>query len=502
MTPTPIGTPTATATYDPGVGGDRYELDDRCDAARFTSADGGPQEHTFHKIGDVDWVTFAAIEDKLYRVEVVAGTDSPADVVLELYISCDTLPTERWFKSFTPGVRLDFTAPETGLIYLRLSNYAAEIAGNHVSYTLSVRQLAQDVGSRALIIVAGRLRGSDSLQNNIHNVTDQVYRLFQANGYNDADILYLATDSGLAGYDAAVTRDSLRNGITNWAVERLTGEGVFNLYMIDHGQPDKFYLDEVTGQRLNPDELHGWLAQLEAARPGVRVNVFIEACESGSFIEGAESISRNGRVVVTSTTATTDAKASRAGAYFSDHFLSGLYQGQNVLTSFVDARAVARSIFSLQDAWLDANGNRVPNELEDSAIAAQRSFAYANTLAGDEWAPHIFSVTGPEEIQAFQGTVRADVRDDVKVRLVWGVVYPPDYVPPATSEQLQAETLPTFLFNSVAGGDLYAGEYGGFSQHGVYRIVVHAEDNKGLVARPVEIFVEVGGQNYLPLLLK
>lgn len=489
-------------TQQPGEQGDLYEPDDTCAQAKPIPADGIAQHRTFHKPGDADWVVFNATAGVLYRIEVIPPVDSPADVDLELYDTCLGLPVETWFRSFTPGVRLDFTAPATGPIFLRLSNHDALVASSQVRYALSVRPLETDTAGRALIIVAGRWRSSDSLQRNIHNVAQQAYRLFQQNGYTDDNILYLATDSRLPGYDAALTRDSLRNGIITWAAAHVTNDGVLNLYLIDHGQPDTFYLDGVAGQRLYPEDLDSWLAQLEAARPGLRVNVFIEACQSGSFIEGVRSISKPGRVIVTSTTATADAKASPDGAYFSDHFLTGLRQGYNVFTSFMDARAVAQSIYALQEAWLDADGDRVPNELEDAAVAAQRSFTYANTLAPEEWPPHIFSVTAPVAVHNYRGLFRADVRDDVFVRAVWGVVYPPDYTPPATGEQLQPETLPIFLFTRTGDEEIFEGVFTGFTQRGTYRVIIHAEDNRGLVARPVEVFVNVGSRVYLPLVVR
>jgi hypothetical protein len=209
-----------------------------------------------------------------------------------------------------------------------------------------------------------------------------------------------------------------------------------------------------------------------------------------------------GRVILTSTSAANDAKASLSGAYFSDHLLTWLYQGYNLFASFYEARTVAKDIFVLQDAWLDSNGNRIPNELEDSALAAQRSFAYAGTLPGNDWPPHIFQVIGPTAITNFSGEIRADVRDDVKVDQVWAVVYPPDYQPPTTSQELLPEVLPTFVLSPLNNGSLYAGKFTGFTQPGVYRIVVQAKDNDNLVARPVVIEVNAGSQIFLPLMVR
>lgn len=48
---------------------------------------------------------------------------------------------------------------------------------------------------------------------------------------------------------------------------------------------------------------------------------------------------------------------------------------------------------------IDANGNGIPNELTDGAIAASRSFAYAGTFSSDDWPPHIFTVTAKRNQQ-------------------------------------------------------------------------------------------------------
>lgn len=500
-TPTEVATPTATPTATQTQhGGDAAESDNSCPQAATIVANGATQERTFHESGDVDWVRFSVNAGVTYRIEVNIPTTSRADVDLEVYANCDSVPVEKWNASFTPGVRLDFTATSSGDLYLRLANYDATVAGNEVSYQLAVYPLVTQSTNRALIIVAGRLRGADRLQSNIHTVTEAVYRLFQRNGYDDEHIQYLTTDSRLAGHDAAVSKASLKAAITQWATQQLQADGVLTLYMIDHGSPDLFYLDDVSGQRLTPAELNEWLTQLESTVTGIKINVIIEACQSGSFITNPQSISKTGRVIITSTNDQHDAKASRTGAYFSDHLLTWLHQGYNLSASFIEARAVAKQVFTLQDAWLDANGNAIANEFEDAARAAQRSFAYEGTLSGDDWPPHIFAVQGPTTITNFKGVVQADVRDNVKVRSVWAVVYPPDYQPPATGQELQAETLPTFLLSSVANGDFYAGEYTGFTQPGVYQIVIHAEDNDDLVARPVVIEVNTGSQNFLPII--
>ena len=480
--------------------GDTFEVDNSCTRHRPIAADGSEtQAHTFHAPADEDWVRFTVAAGSTYRIEVQVPADSSADVNLEVYAQCEAPAFDDWQESFSPGARLDVTAPASGQVYVRLTNQDAAVAGANVAYQLSVRALSGDTSNRALILLAGRLRGNDSLQKNIHNVTNAVYTLFQRNGYTDDNIQYLATDTNLAGFDAAATRENLRSAITQWAKTKVGNGGVLTLYLMDHGGVETFYIDELSNQRLSPSDLDGWLTELEAALPNIKINVIIEACQSGSFVTPPQSISKANRVVIASTNDVNDAKASKDGAYFSDHLLTWLHQGYNLLVAFDEAREVASTVFVLQQAMIDANGNGIPNELTDGAIAASRSFAYAGTFSSDDWPPHIFAVQMPAAINNFSGVIQADVRDNQQVRQVWAVVYPPDYTPPTTGQELQPEVLPTFLLTPVDNGSLYAGEFTGFTQTGLYRIVVQAEDADGLVARPVVIEVSAGSKLFLPL---
>ncbi len=427
------------------------------------------------------------------------ANDSDADVDLEVYTACDAVPdTEK--PAFNPGVRLNFTAPATGKIHIKLANHDGTQFGAAFRYVVNVRQLADASSNRALIIVAGRLRGSDRLQKNINNISQNVYKIFQKNGYNDDLIKYLATDTNLAGFDETANKASVQAAITTWALSKVNNNGVLTLYMVDHGHPDLFYVDEVNGQRISPSELNDWLTQLETAAPGVTINVIIEACQSGSFIQKPNTISKAGHLVITSTDADNDAKASQDGAYFSDQFLSELAQGRTLASSFSAAQRVAKRIFSLQDAWLDGDGDSVANQASDTVVAEKRSFADKGTL-GEDWAPYIFSVQPPPPVINFSTVITADVRDDKPGIQVKVVVYPPDYTPHTTGQELQPETLVSFILSNTSG-DLWSGPYGGFTQIGTYRLMIYADDKDGLAAVPVEVLVNTGSRVFLPLVAR
>jgi len=480
--------------------GDSYEPDDTCAQARTISIDGTVQERTFHQHADEDWVVFTATAGVTYRIEGYVPVGSPADVNVEVYDQCVGDPLDEQHNTFSPGVRLEFTAPADGPLYLRWFNHDPAVYGADVAYHVSVQALSAEATPGAVIIVAGRYRYHDPLQNNIHYAAGQVYQMFQNNGYPADRIYYLSTELTQPGANALATVSNLEEAITTWALGRVDEERPLTLYLVDHGIPNRLYLDKPAGEWVTPAQLDTWLAQVEAARSGLHVNVFVEACYAGSFIGLPQSLSRAGRVVVASTGATNLAYASDRGAIFSDHFSAALNQGASVYGAFESARGATRAAYPYQTPWLDANGNGIPNEPADAQIAALRGFAYAGTLSSDQWPPYIAQVA-PVSVSAGAGDLRVEVRDDSEVRYVWAVIYPPSYTPPTTQEELVQETLPPVELLSQ-GNDWYGAKYTGFNEIGEYRVVFYAEDDLGLAAQPVAITVRTGWAVYLPIVAR
>jgi hypothetical protein len=490
---------------------DAHEPDDLCAQARTIPTDGTVQVHTFHDEADADWVTFDAISGTTYLIEAQIPAGSPADVVLELYDQCDAPPQGGQDPAFSPGVRLEFPAPADGPLYLKLLNHDPTVYGPEVVYHLSVRALDDAPSPGAVVLVAGKLRDNDPLQDNIHHVTDAVYCLFQAYGYDGDRVHYLATDAtldadddGTPDVDAPPSPANLEQAITSWAVDKVGPDRAFTLYLMDHGGYDLFYLDGST-QTVSPDELDGWLETLEAAAPGVKVNVIVEACHSGSFIDSAsaveliQTVSKPGRVVIASTGAYALAYATDEGAAFSDPFLQALALDLSLYASFQEARWAVQEAHPDQTPWLDDDGDGVPNEGEEGEEAARRGFAYAGTF-GDVWPPYVvWAEIG--EIQHGTGDITAEVRDDVGVSEVWAVIYPPSYQPPdpATTEELVLESLTTVPLSDTNGDGVYSAVYDGFDETGAYRVVVYAVDGEGLVGRPKGAEVH---RLYLPLVVR
>jgi len=483
--------------------------------AKPLTTDGLPQQHSFHAQADQDWLRFPVTANTAYIIEGDVPNDSVADLLLGIYDQCSSGALETQDYSYSPDVRLTFTATQSTDYYIRLVNSKADRYGDDVTYQIAVREVAPAATVGALIIVAGRLQEEDALQAQIHKVTDRVYRLWRNQGYPADRIRYLATDlnrdpdsDGKADVHAMPDNANLRQAITEWATGSLQPGQPLTLYLMDHGGYDKFYLDEPRRERLSPQDLDQWLTTLETAVPGVRVTVIIEACNAGSFIDPDKSISRAGRVVIASSGAYELAWATNSGAFFSDALLDGLAMGKTLLGAFYEAQANTRRSPSAQTPWLDDDGDQVPNSGDDGLEAAKVSFRAAGAFDRSAylWQPYV--VQGEARASDNLVTAGADnrreiwaeVRDDGKVESVWAVIYPPGYQPPTDSEALVNGPPPITL--QARGNNQYAGLYGAFDAVGNYRIVIYALDDDDLHSPAKEFFFANGSQIFLPTVMR
>jgi hypothetical protein len=354
----------------------------------------------------------------------------------------------------------------------------------------------------ALIIVAGRLRVNDPELPAIHAATDRAYRVWLGNGYAPERIYYLATDltrdpdgDGQADVDALSTHANLQAAITQWAVDKIGPDRALTIYLMDHGEYDKFYLDGPNSELVRPQDLDGWLDQLNANVP---INIIIEACKAGSFIDRDFSISGPNRVVIASTGAFALAYATGENVIFSNALFDGLEEKRNLESAFREARTNTKHLHGDQEAWIDDNGDGLPNRPEDGQLARQRSFARPGSLSSAPWAPYVLQAE-TRGAGSTRHEIWAEVRDNTPdgVQTVWAVVYPPSYQPPADSAALVSGPPPLQL--QRRGHDQYAALYGQFDEVGVYRIVVYAVDDEKLTSRPLSFTVQMGSKTYLPL---
>ncbi|HIC90438.1 MAG TPA: hypothetical protein EYP04_13690 [Anaerolineae bacterium] len=417
-----------------------------------------------------------------------------------------TQGTEKWDYSLAGGFDNFYVEDVSlGVGDNQIEVTAYDDAGNAGNASLTIHHLTGSPGR--VIIVAGHSE-TYSLQTNIYNSANRVYRVFQGAGFGDDDIYYLAPSSqdpdgdGEDEVDAPATPANLRNAIETWAGEAGgVGPGKpLYLYLMDHGLREVFCTDGCHGSgRTTPRDLDTWLSTLESSTGADEINIIIEACHSGSFIDRVddlrESISKPGRVVITSTDRDSNAYASAQGAYFSDAFFSCIAASNDLKTCYHQAKAAVTLAGNKQTPWMDDNGDGLADS-NDGSIAQNRYVA------------HFFGASPPQIMDASvtvengSGVLTATVeRGAEEVTLVWAAVYAPSFHEPiSTTLELGVPLLRLEADPEVEG--LYRTTYpGGFTEPGQYRVLFYAQDRAETYAQPK--LVIVGERRlYLPLAMK
>jgi hypothetical protein len=505
-TPTTQPTPTDTPTTQPPAVGDGFEPDNGCDRAHTVATDGTSEVHTFSPKEDDDWIRFDIVKGATYIIVANVPITSSANVVFASYKSCAEAEEEEHDPAFAVDAQMNYKARRDGVAFLRIRNHQRSQGGSDYTYLLSVRRLPQEPSVGAAIIVAGKLDREDPLQTNIYTATNSIYALMASRGYGHDRIYYLSTDPSLdadgdktADVDAASGYETLKYAITQWARQRVDATHPLILYMMDHGRPEEFYLDGA-GHFVTPDDLHQWLGELEAQTPGLRSIIIIEACNSGSFLFTPQSISKPGRIVITSTGPVQQAYPSDWSAIFTEQMVTALYNGRTLFDAFLTARAAASKAHSDQTPFMDDNGNSLFDATDGQE--AQHFGLGSAAFPGDvSWPPMIVAATAVRS-SGSHGTLSATVVDDREIRsgLVRAVLYPPSYVPPPSGDQLRQENLPSVTLADPDHDGVYTGEWDGFTEAGVYRVVFYARDDDARAAQPYA--VESGAWVYLPAITR
>jgi hypothetical protein len=473
---------------------DAYEPDNACPQARPIAVDGAPQAHTFHQNADADWVWFEVTAGRTYIIQT-ANTQPNADTTLQLHAACPQPPLFSDENAFGSDAQLTFQAPFSGSVFVKVTNHDPAIFGPDTGYELSVRTFQQ---APIAVIVAGH-NNAFTLQNNINHAADLAFRALMNSGVPKANLRYLGPDlnrdvDGNGLFDdlaALATPTNVRQAVQDWARQRGVGlEVPFFLVLVDHGFFDQFLADGSQG-RISAADLNLWLSNLEATSGADQINVILEACKAGSFIDstdqGPARISGRNRVIIASTSSSLDAYPSSLGAYFSDAFWSSVGQNQDLKTAFEQALRAVQATGLNQTPWLDDNGDGLPNS-GDGALAYSRGLGIATVNRG----PVIDSVQIINS-HGSQATIQAQVRDDRGAERVWAVIYPPGFTGPAP---VQDETTPSVNVPSVnlvsAGGGRFSAVYSGFNQPGQYRLVIYAQDADGNQAFPMTTYLSPG----------
>jgi len=136
---------------------DSYEGDNAINSAREIKLD-EVQTHNFTQISDQDWLKFTAQADKSYLIQTL-NLDTAADTTITLYdLDQTTVITSNDDYSGTLASAITWTAPKSGVYYIKVTNWNPNVKDCGTSYDVTVKEtvkrLAGDVncdGQRTII---------------------------------------------------------------------------------------------------------------------------------------------------------------------------------------------------------------------------------------------------------------------------------------------------------------------------------------------------------------
>lgn len=232
-----------------------------------------------------------------------------------------------------------------------------------------------------------------------------------------------------------------------------------------HGHVGEFDINGNAEDHLSSDSLALWLDQINLDQLSPLV-VVLEACFSGSFVP---VLAGDNRIVIAACRADQFADYLN-GECFSTNFWEEIWYGNNVWDAFFFAYQRAQMYLNGQEPLLDADGNGIPNEATDEAIA-QNVFLGGELMHG-ALLPEIREY--PDEVYLSGGQVSVIVRCNGVMDCVWFRIFPANYsgMPPVYE-------LPIVQMNHI-GSFNYSGSYtndGFFQTDGEYIVQVDALDD-------------------------
>jgi hypothetical protein len=362
----------------------------------------------------------------------------------------------------------------------------ADIANNRVQTFINI-PLANN--PKAIVLAGGGPYPGNSLWGATQAMANLAYNTLLYKGFTPDMIQYLSDDTDLRliggelpDVDGESTKANLMDAITNWASD---ADELF-IYMTDHGGYDDglatgtFRMSANETERLTAAELGGWLDSLT-----IPVTVINDSCQSGSFL----SIAGADRTVIGSSAQGEVAYFTGNGALsFSSAFWGRVLNGGSVGEAQQYAELALGFTPTVQTPQLDADGDGTANESADYTAVSAAYIGAAASRAGS--APIISDVSPDQNIDGTAtASVQANVADGDGVNSVWAVLRPPNFI--VASDDTPVTDLPRFDLAETSPGT-WEGTYDGFTQHGTYEVVVHAEDQLGNSAVPQRTTVTVG----------
>jgi hypothetical protein len=345
---------------------------------------------------------------------------------------------------------------------------------------------------RALII-AGH-QENDPLWPSFQFLANRFYKVLINRRLND-DLIYVMS-SGSDAVECCLDESSptepkiadyLKNLTPEDAAFLVNEKTPLLIYLVDHGGKNRFQLD--TDQYLRADFLDRQLDNLQD-KTQCEVQIIIDACYSGSFMDDLAPSERQKRIIITSTGPDHPSYSDNDGREsFSSYLFNWLSQGCSLGESFSSAQSAIQSRpYLYQDQIPTVNNILLANETHLGG-----TFATSNLM------PNIIFHTPNQVLSEPSLTITAEVIDiEDSECLVWASILPPNHHKPIFGEFISPQwQLERIGLNPIPDEEnIYAGTYDCFYQKGLYVVYLYASDSVGNIDSK-EIYLNVT-QDHIP----
>ena len=347
---------------------------------------------------------------------------------------------------------------------------------------------------RALIIAGGGIQ-DNALSETTQYLADRFYRLLINRHLNDNFIYYMSSVTNELNDrvdDIYLTEQSVAEYLTDLYQDGppyLVNEKTpLIIYMVDHGGNDLFKLNKKAF--LSADALNHSLDLLQQ-KTNCEIQIIIDACYAGSFIDDLSHENSQNRIIITATGENAPAYYDQEGREsFSSHLFNYLIQG----FSLGDCYSYARKKL-WEKSYLYQNQIPQINDL----YSATQTYLGGTFITGD-FLPEFIDRTPNQIIFDRTLTINATVVDiEDEICTVWASILPPNHHVPSfndfSSPQWQLERIN--FFSKPDQKNVYESTYNCFYQKGLYVVNIYAQDSSGNVSNE-ELLLTVK-ESQLPL---
>ncbi len=371
------------------------------------------------------------------------------------------------------------------------------------SITLNAEAVESEQDAR-VIIMAGNLDNSDPLQPYINKEANYAYRVLLSKGIKKDNIRYynaffeqdIDEDGFFNDIEDIPSKRELEQSIVRWSQNYVNTQKPLIIYMLGHGVKNQFFVKKSgESEVLSPEELDGWLDQLQSVT-SAKVIIVYDACYSGTFLEPLAASQEQRRILMMSAGTNELANFSgRGDLSFSSIFWKYTLIGRNIADSFKESLKTIRSATNnSQKPLLDDNGDGVFDSHQDFALSEITYIGNPSITAAAF--PKVTILSSDQVAQSGQ-SIEVQVSVDIsaqQVGQVWGVLSPPGI---GSSGDIAITDLPEFQFNFDSSSQTYKATINGFNLNGLYQLSVYAnsKDHQDLTSLPDIIKISVTGDS-------